>query len=50
MKRKTTAGNSANTRRVTMISRKAKEIRKKGEPWTASIQRASKLLKKQGRL
>ncbi|WP_167571975.1 hypothetical protein [Aquimarina algiphila] len=54
MKRKTkkraTSGKSANTNRVTMISRKAKEIRRKGEPWTDSIKRASKVLKKQGRL
>lgn len=53
MKRKTKKSGtvrSESTIRVTMISQKAKEIRKKGEPWTDSIKRASKLLKKQGRL
>ncbi|MEW7281328.1 hypothetical protein ABW636_22295 [Aquimarina sp. 2201CG1-2-11] len=49
-KRKSTTGTSANTRRVTMISRKAKLIRKKNEPWTNTIKRATKLLKKEGRL
>ncbi|WP_282088267.1 hypothetical protein [Aquimarina algiphila] len=49
-RRKSTSGKSANTRRVTMISRKAKQIRKKGEQWINTIKRASKLLKKEGKL
>jgi hypothetical protein len=31
---------------VAKVSKKAKEIRKKGEKWTACIKRATKLLKK----
>ena len=49
-KKRTSSSKSANKNRVTMISRKAKEIRKQGEPWTNTIKRATKLLKNQGRL
>ncbi|MGB5931021.1 MAG: hypothetical protein WBH03_22760 [Cyclobacteriaceae bacterium] len=49
-KRKSTSGKSANTQRVTMISRHAKRTRKKGEAWTKAIQRASRELKKEGKL
>ncbi|WP_160164086.1 hypothetical protein [Nafulsella turpanensis] len=43
-------GKKANTARVTMISRRAKQIRKTNEEWTKAIQRASKELKKEGKL
>ena len=43
-------GKKANTARVTMISRRAKQIRKTNEDWTKAIQRASKELKKEGKL
>ena len=49
-KRKSTAGKQANTSRVTMISHRAKKIRKKNEAWTRAIQRATKELKKEGKL
>ncbi|MEM9388829.1 MAG: hypothetical protein AAGA02_00060 [Bacteroidota bacterium] len=49
-KSKSTAGKRANTNRVTMISRRAKKIRKKNEAWTKAIQRATKELKKEGKL
>lgn len=39
-----------NTARVTMISRRAKQIRKTNEDWTKAIQRASIELKKEGKL
>jgi hypothetical protein len=43
-------GKKANTARVTMISRRAKQIRKSNEDWTKAIQRASGELKKEGKL
>ena len=43
-------GKKANTARVTMISQRAKQIRKTNEDWTKAIQRASKELKKEGKL
>ena len=43
-------GKKANTARVTMISRRARQIRKTNEDWTKAIQRASKELKKEGKL
>jgi hypothetical protein len=43
-------GKKANTTRVTMISRRAKQIRGTNEAWTKAIQRASKELKKEGKL
>jgi hypothetical protein len=43
-------GKKANTARVTMISRRAKQIRKANEAWTKAIQRASNELKKEGKL
>ena len=49
-KRGTTSGKQANTQRVTLISRRAKKIRKKNEVWTKAIQRASSELKKEGKL
>lgn len=53
MKRKTkkkATSTSAGTKRVTLISRRAKAIRKKGEAWISAIKRASNLLKKEGKL
>ena len=44
------SGKRANTQRVTMISRRAKKIRKKNEVWTNAIKRATKELKKEGKL
>jgi len=49
-KRKSTSGNAANTQRVTLISRHAKRTRKKGEAWTKAIQRATRELKRAGKL
>ncbi len=49
-RRKSTSGKTANAKRMRMISSKAKKIRKKGEKWTTAIKRASKILKKEGRL
>jgi len=49
-KRKSTSGKKANTQRVTMISRHAKRTRKRGEAWTTAIKRATKELKKKGKL
>lgn len=49
-KRKATTGKAANTQRVTMISRHAKRTRKKGEAWTRAIQRATRELKREGKL
>lgn len=49
-KRQSSSGKAANTQRVTMISRHAKRTRKKGEAWTKAIQRASRELKKSGKL
>ncbi|MCG8323764.1 MAG: hypothetical protein MI921_30005 [Cytophagales bacterium] len=49
-RKKSTAGKRANTRRVTLISHRAKKIRKKNEPWTRAIQRATKELKREGNL
>ena len=49
-KRRTPKGKTANTKRVTMISRKAKQIRKRGEVWTNAIKRASTQLKREGKL
>ena len=49
-KRKSNSGKQANTQRVTLISRRAKKIRKKNEAWTKAIQRASRELKKEGKL
>jgi len=49
-KRKSTSGKAANTQRVTMISRHAKRTRKKGEAWTTAIRRATRELKKSGKL
>ncbi|GAA5036689.1 hypothetical protein GCM10011506_29920 [Marivirga lumbricoides] len=49
-KSKSTSGKSANTQRVTIISRHAKRTRKAGEAWTKAIQRATKELKKEGKL
>ena len=49
-KQKATSGKRANTQRVTLISRQAKKIRKKNEAWTKAIQRASRELKKEGKL
>lgn len=43
-------GKKANTARVTMISRRAKQIRKTNEDWTKAIQKASEELKKEGKL
>ena len=43
-------GKKANTARVSMISRRAKQIRKTNEAWTKAIERASKELKKEGKL
>ena len=48
--KKPSGGIKANTARVTMISRRAKQIRKTNEDWTKAIQRASKELKKEGKL
>lgn len=47
-RRKSTSGKIGNAKRMTLISRKGKQIRKKGEIWTNAIKRASKLLKKKG--
>ena len=49
-KRKATSGKQANTQRVTLISRRAKKIRKRNEVWTKAIQRATRELKKEGKL
>lgn len=49
-KRKSTSSQQANTKRVTKISRRAKKIRKKGEGWTDAIKRATKQLKREGKL
>ncbi|MBP2831280.1 hypothetical protein J8281_03690 [Aquimarina sp. U1-2] len=49
-KGKSTPGKKANTQRVTLISRRAKKTRKKDEPWTKAIQRATKELKREGKL
>ncbi|GAB3343862.1 hypothetical protein GCM10027429_35040 [Marivirga atlantica] len=49
-KRRSTSGKTANTKRVTMISRHAKRTRKKGEAWTKAIQRATRELKNSGKL
>lgn len=35
---------------VTLISKRAKQIRHKNEPWTEAIERASKQLKKEGKI
>jgi hypothetical protein len=43
-------GKKANTARVTMISRRARQIRKSNEAWIKAIQRASVELKKEGKL
>ena len=49
-KTKSTAGKRANTRRVTLISHRAKKIRKKNEPWIKAIQRATKELDREGKI
>lgn len=49
-KKRSTSGKAANTKRVTMISRHAKRTRKNGEAWTNAIKRATKELKKEGKL
>jgi hypothetical protein len=49
-KRRSSSGKAANTQRVTMISRHAKRTRKRGEAWTAAIRRATRELKKSGKL
>ncbi|KAA1244543.1 RadC family protein [Aquimarina sp. RZ0] len=43
-------GKSKNTNRVTLISKRAKQIRGKGEKWTNAIKRATLELKKEGAL
>ena len=43
-------GKTANTKRMTMISGRAKKIRKRGEVWTNAIKRASTQLKREGKL
>ena len=48
--KKPSRGKKANTARVTMISQRAKQIRKTNEDWTKAIQRASNELKKEGKL
>ncbi|MEQ9440159.1 hypothetical protein [Fulvivirga kasyanovii] len=49
-KRRSSSGKAANTQRVTLISRHAKRTRKRGEAWTKAIQRATRELKKSGKL
>ena len=49
-RRGSTSAKRANTQRVTMISRRAKKIRKKNEVWTNAIKRATKELKKERKL
>lgn len=47
---KSTPAKAANKNRMTLISSKAKEIRKNGEEWKMAIKRASDQLKKEGKL
>ena len=49
-KRTPSNGKTANARRMTMISSRAKKIRKRGEVWTNAIKRASSELKREGKL
>ena len=49
-KRTPSKGKAANARRMTMISSRAKKIRKGGEVWTNAIKRASTQLKREGKL
>lgn len=49
-KRGSNSAKRANTQRVTMISRKAKKIRKKNEKWVNAIKRATKELKREKKL
>lgn len=49
-RKRQSSGKAANTQRVTMISRHAKRTRKRGEAWTKAIQRATRELKKSGKL
>lgn len=35
---------------VSMISKRAKDIRKNGEKWTAAIKRATSILKSEGKI
>ena len=49
-KRTPSRGKTANTKRMTMISSRAKKIRKGGEVWTNAIKRASNQLKREGKL
>jgi hypothetical protein len=49
-KKRSSSGKAANTQRVTMISRHAKRTRKRGEAWTKAIQRATRELKRSGKL
>ena len=43
-------GKTANAKRMTLISGRAKKIRKRGEVWTNAIKRASAQLKREGKL